>query len=208
MIGSIFGILIEKTLNTLLIDVNGLGYEVEVPMTTLYLLPAIGEKIKLYTHFVVREDAQQLYGFISQRDRRLFRELIKVNGIGSKSALSILSGMEADTFAQCIISGDCMMLVKIPGIGKKTAERLLIEMRDRLANWEWSSAAAGQLTGQTIKLANLDPSKQAEHDAISALVSLGYKPLEASKAISKLVDNYTTSDQLIRAALQGMMKSA
>jgi len=206
MIGSIQGILIEKHLNTLLIDVNGVGYEVEVPMTTLYHLPPMGEKIKLYTHFVVREDAQQLYGFINQRDRRLFRELIKVNGIGAKSALSILSGMEADTFAQCIISGDSVMLVKVPGIGKKTAERLLIEMRDRLADWEWSTSA-GQLASEAVKLTALDPVKQAEHDAISALVSLGYKPAEASKAISQLAEEYTSSDQLIRAALQGMMKS-
>jgi Holliday junction DNA helicase RuvA len=206
MIGSIQGILVEKNLTTLLIDVNGVGYEVEVPMTTLYRLPPIGETIKLYTHFVVREDAQQLYGFIDQRDRRLFRELIKVNGIGAKSALSILSGMEADTFAQCIVTGDHVMLVKVPGIGKKTAERLLIEMRDRLANWEWSPNA-GQFASEAVKSKAMDPAKQAEHDAISALVSLGYKPAEASKAIKDLAEEYTSSDQLIRAALQGMMKS-
>ncbi|MDF2530407.1 MAG: ruvA [Gammaproteobacteria bacterium] len=207
MIGSIIGILVEKHLTTLLIDVNGVGYEVEVPMTTLYQLPALGEKVKLHTHFVVREDAQQLYGFINQRDRKLFRELLKVNGVGAKMALSILSGMEADTFAQCIISGDAVMLVKVPGIGKKTAERLLIEMRDRLANWEWSTEA-GQFNAEALKLITQDPAKQAEQDAISALVSLGYKPAEASKAISQLVDEYSSSDQLIRAALQGMMKQA
>lgn len=206
MIGSIIGILIEKNVNILLVDVNGVGYEIEVPVTTLYQLPAIGEKVKLYTHFVVREDAQQLYGFINERDRRLFRELIKVNGIGAKSALSILSGMEADTFAQCIITGDHVMLVKIPGIGKKTAERLLIEMRDRLANWN-SLPGAGQMGIEAVKLTSLDPSKQVEHDAISALVSLGYKPNEAAKAVNQLKEEYATSDQLIRAALQGMMKS-
>jgi Holliday junction DNA helicase RuvA len=206
MIGSIIGILIEKTLTTLLIDVNGVGYEVEVPMTTLYRLPAIGEKVKLYTHFIVREDAQQLCGFINERDRRLFRELLKVNGVGAKVALSILSGMEADTFAQCIITGDAVMLVKIPGIGKKTAERLMIEMRDRLTNWEYSTET-GQFTAEAVKLA-ANPAKQAEQDAISALVALGYKPAEASRAVSQLTDEFTSSDQLIRAALQGMLKQA
>ncbi|MDF2690887.1 MAG: ruvA [Gammaproteobacteria bacterium] len=206
MIGSIIGILIEKNLSTLLIDVNGVGYEVEVPMTTLYQLPALGEKVKLYTHFIVREDAQQLCGFIHQRDRRLFRELLKVNGVGAKVALSILSGMEADTFAQCILSADSAMLVKIPGIGKKTAERLLIEMRDRLTDWEYATET-GQFSAEAVKLVAEDPAKRAEQDAISALVSLGYKPAEASRAVSQLLDEYSSSDQLIRAALQGMMKT-
>lgn len=132
MIGQLRGTLLEKRPPVLLLDVNGVGYEVEAPMTVFYDLPDTGESLTLHTHFVVREDAQLLYGFADRYERELFRALIKVNGVGPKMALAILSGIEADRLAQCIHDQDTTSLVKVPGIGKKTAERLVIEMRDRL----------------------------------------------------------------------------
>lgn len=135
MIGRIRGKLLEKQAPELLVDVNGVGYEIQAPMTTIYLLPALGETVELFTHLVVREDAHLLFGFASLRDRTLFRALIKVNGVGPKLALTILSGMDAQDFVRCVRDDDTAGLVRLPGVGKKTAERLLIEMRDRLRDW-------------------------------------------------------------------------
>ncbi|HSB97665.1 MAG TPA: Holliday junction branch migration protein RuvA, partial [Spongiibacteraceae bacterium] len=135
MIGRIRGKLLEKQAPELLVDVNGVGYEIQAPMTTIYQLPALGETVELFTHLVVREDAHLLFGFASLRDRALFRALIKVNGVGPKLALTILSGMDAQDFVRCVRDNDGAGLVRLPGVGKKTAERLLIEMRDRLRDW-------------------------------------------------------------------------
>ena len=135
MIGFLRGRLLVKQPPDIVLDVAGIGYEVQVPMTTLFALPALGEEVTLLTHFVVREDAQLLYGFLDEADRRLFRELIKVSGVGPKLALALLSGMDARAFAQCLQRDDVATLVALPGVGRKTAERLLVEMRDKAGKW-------------------------------------------------------------------------
>ena len=139
MIGRLRGTLIEKMSPEILIECHGVGYEVTMPMTSIYALPELNQQATLYTHFVVREDAQLLYGFANKVERKLFRLLIKVNGVGPKLALAILSGMSADQFVSCVVHDDLSTIVKIPGVGKKTAERLLIEMRDRLKDWQTDS---------------------------------------------------------------------
>ena len=193
MIGRIHGTLLEKQPPYLLIDVNGVAYEVAAPMTTIYDLPAVGESVTLITHFVVREDAQQLYGFLKALDRKLFRQLIKVNGVGPKLALTILSGMSSEAFIQCIQFGDSTPLVKIPGIGKKTAERLMLDMRDAIAKW-------GHEMDSTINSA--DGMSNDLQDALAALMALGYKEQDARKAITKLDTNNKASDIIIREALK------
>ncbi len=198
MIGRLTGILLEKQPPQLLLDVNGVGYELDAPMSTFYQLPATGEKVSLYTHLVVREDAWLLCGFASQAERRMFRDLIKVNGVGAKLALAILSGINADEFARCIQEGDSSSLVRLPGVGKKTAERLIIEMRDRLKDWETDGLAASPSARPAATAAN-DPGR----DAISALVALGYKPQEASRMVSLVSDDdIESSEELIKAALK------
>ena len=199
MIGRIRGLLIEIQPPDILLDVGGLGYEVQVPMTTLYELPQPGTEVSLFTHFVVREDAQQLYGFLRERERGLFRHLIKVNGVGPKLGLAILSGLDADSFVRAVQRDDTSTLVQLPGVGKKTAERLLVEMRDKLSDWllELGQSPAGSAADKDI---------QAE--AESALVALGYKPAEASKAVAAANDgSFERSEDLIRRALQSMVSS-
>ncbi|MDE1462355.1 Holliday junction branch migration protein RuvA [Spartinivicinus poritis] len=200
MIGRIKGVLLEKQPPHLLIDVQGVAYEVDAPMTTFYQLPETGQTVVLYTHFVVREDAQQLYGFAAKQERELFRVLIKVNGVGPKLALTILSGMSSDSFVRTVQDNDVASLVKLPGVGKKTAERLLVEMRDKLTSWlPIDSDSTTSVTEQVIAPENyLD-------DAISALVSLGYKPQQATKAIKALPDQKLPSEELIRQALKAMV---
>ncbi len=198
MIGRLRGVLLEKHAPEIVVDINGLGYEVLVPMTTFYTLPALGEICNLYTQFIVREDAQQLYGFADTQSRQLFRDLIKVNGVGPKLALTIMSGVDSDEFVRCVQDGDSAALVKLPGVGKKTADRLIVEMRDRLKSW---APAAAPLPG---KVAALVRDQIAEAEA--ALVALGYRPQEASKAISALGDTDASSEELIRAALRNMVK--
>ena len=194
MIGRLRGILIEKQPPTLLVDVAGVAYEVFASMQTFYQLSPVGSEITLHTHFVVREDAQQLYGFHAQSERALFRELLKVNGVGPKLALTILSSISPDDFIQCIHSQNAGALVKLPGVGKKTAERLIIEMRDRL-----------QSSDTIISINNTVMAKTShEQDAISALISLGYKPVEASKAIQNVYADHLVSEDLIRLALKRM----
>jgi holliday junction DNA helicase RuvA len=204
MIGRLTGTLLEKQPPHLLIEVNGVGYEVEASMHTFYKLPEPGQCITLHTHFVVRDDAQLLYGFCELRERALFRQLIKVNGVGPKLAITILSSIEPDEFVRCINDNDSMRLVKLPGVGKKTAERLIVEMRDRLGSWENSESSQfismGTMTGDFM----LD--KITTQEAISALVSLGYKPAEAQKAVSKIATPGMTSADMIRSSLKGMMK--
>jgi len=198
MIGRLSGTLISKHPPDILVDVGGVGYEVQVPMTTLYALPAVGERVLLLTHLVVREDAQILFGFGGERERQLFRELIKVNGVGPRLALTILSGMDAAAFVRCIQGGDLTALTRLPGVGKKTAERLLIEMRDRLKDWLNEIAPAHAALPTAVA-----PQSSALADAESALVTLGYKPQEASRMVAAVnTDPALGCEDLIRRALQ------
>jgi len=199
MIGRISGILLEKQAPDLLIDVQGVAYEVQAPMSTIYQLSELGQNVTLHTHFVVREDAQLLYGFANQRERSLFRTLIKVNGVGPKLALTILSGIESDEFVRCVRDNDTATLVRLPGVGKKTAERLLVEMSDRLKDWHVDGAAVAE------GAASLPGANGVIAEAESALVALGYKPQEAAKAISAVSDENASSEQLIRSALKNMV---
>ncbi|MGD8843451.1 MAG: Holliday junction branch migration protein RuvA [Gammaproteobacteria bacterium] len=195
MIGFLRGVLVEKQPPALLLDVQGVGYEIEAPMTTFYELPAVGEKVSLFTHLAVREDAHTLYGFSKASDRSLFRALIKVNGVGARLALTILSGMPAGDFAVCVQAGDTAALVKLPGVGKKTAERLVIEMRDKLTDWEGSTAGGVALA------ARADVANPVE-DAVSALMALGYKAPEASRLVRAVDTRGMSTEDVIRAALQ------
>ena len=200
MIGRIRGIIVEKKPPEIQIDVAGICYEVQVPMSTLYQLPGVGKVLTLHTHFVVREDAQLLYGFFEEKDKSMFRSLIKVNGVGPKMALSILSSMEASEFVRAVRSNDINAMVKMPGIGKKTAERLLIEMRDRLKDW---NDDANTLSGDAPPSA----SPSITNDAETALISLGYKPQQAAHAIAqalKINPGIANSEELIRYSLKSM----
>lgn len=201
MIGRLRGTLAEKQPPHLILDVNGLGYELEVPMTTLYRLPSVGEPLTLHTHLVVREDAHLLYGFFEKRERELFRELIRLNGVGPKLALALMSGLEVDDLVRCVQAQDTSVLVKIPGVGKKTAERLLVELKDRFKAWE---AVPGMATLVVEPRAGGAVSS-AENDAVSALISLGYKPQEASRAVSAIKEDGLSSEDMIRRALKGMV---
>lgn len=202
MIGRIRGTLLEKQAPQLLIDVQGLGYEVQVSLNTFFNLPELNQPLSLHTHLVVREDAQLLYGFGEDSERQLFRELIKISGVGPKLALAILSGMSAQEFVSCVQNNDSATLVRLPGVGKKTAERLLIEMRDRLDNWSGAADAGGAIPQQVTGKASI---LEAEH----ALISLGYKPQEATRMVgAHLVKGEDTppSEELIRLALKSVVK--
>lgn len=193
MIGLLRGKILAKQPPSLLLDVHGVGYEVDAPMTTFYDLPEVGAEVTLFTHLAVREDAHTLYGFIALSDRTLFRSLLKVNGVGARLALTILSGMNAQTFIACVQAGDADALVKLPGIGKKTAERLMIELRDRLE---------GVIpTDSTPHKAAMVAASPVE-DAVTALVGLGYKPQEASKMVRVIDTADMSSEDIIRSALQ------
>lgn len=199
MIGRLRGILLGKSPPILLLDVHGVGYEVEAPMSTFYQLPATGEELTLHTHLIVREDAQILCGFATEAERRLFRALIRVNGVGAKLALAILSGMNADEFARCIGDNDTASLIRLPGVGKKTAERLVIEMRDRLADWQGGEAAA---PAGTAPAAGPDPVREA----VSALIALGYRPPEASRLVQQVDSTGLSSEDIIRDALKASIE--
>ena len=203
MINYLVGKLVEKSTPWLVIEVNGVGYDVQASLNTFTDLPALGAEIKLLTHFVVREDAQLLYGFADQSERQLFRTLIKVNGVGAKLALAILSGMDAAAFSHCIIASDVASLTRLPGVGKKTAERLIVEMKDRLQEWhvdlhaEQIGVEGSTSSSQSVILA----------EAETALIALGYKPVEASKSLAKLdFSEIDSSEAAIRAALKTMLK--
>ena len=205
MIGRIAGTLIEKQAPEILIDVQGVGYELQVPLTCFYELPELNESVALFTHFVVREDAQLLYGFTTKQERALFRLLIKTNGVGPKLALTILSGMTASEFVACVERDDVATLVKLPGVGKKTAERLLVEMRDKLKSL--MEASQGNEREFVLK-ADYAPKPEvntAEEDAIAALLALGYKPAQASKAVTAVYQDGVDSETLIKAALKSML---
>lgn len=206
MIGRLRGILLEKQAPDLLIEVGGVGYEVQLPLNSFYNLPALGQEAIIYTHFVVRDDAQLLFGFTNETERALFRLLIKANGVGPKLALTILSGMTAQQFVRCVQMDDMTTLVKLPGVGKKTAERLIVEMRDRLKNWGLAAATAVTDTMLIIDdEAVFSRPISAEDDAISALVSLGYSQVQAAKAIKKVLTPEMSSEQLIKTALRSMI---
>lgn len=200
MIGRLSGRLLEKQPPQLLVDVQGVGYELEAPMSTFYQLPALGEAVVLHTHMVVREDAQLLYAFYSLSERQLFRDLIKINGVGPKLALTILSGVTAEEFTRCVMENDAKALTALPGVGKKTAERLIIELRDRLAkNVDAVLPGAESIT-------TLRPEANPVNDAVSALASLGYKAQEASQMVRALNTEGLTTEEIIKAALQSMVK--
>ena len=196
MIARLEGELLDKQAPCVLIDVNGVGYEVNISLNTLVSLPEIGANLELLTHFVVREDAQTLYGFISSRERKLFRALIKVNGVGPKMALGILSGMTVDEFSTAVFSEDIGLLVKMPGVGKKTAERLVIELRDIIDS-----------VGLTSAIDSSNENKDVRLEAEGALISLGYKQQDVSKIMSKLdLKSVSTAEDIIRLALKSIAK--
>lgn len=196
MIGSIRGRIVVKAPPQLLIEVDGVGYEIEAPMSTFYGLPGVGEEVRLLTHLVVREDAHILYGFSTATERLLFRNLLKVSGVGPKIALAILSGTTAEGFATCVTSNDVTALTKIPGVGRKTAERLVIEMRDRLSAAEFGSSLPADAGAGG-----------AEGEAFAALVALGYKPAEATRLIKAAAGSGSEgTEDLIRRALQGALR--
>jgi holliday junction DNA helicase RuvA len=201
MIGFLRGKLIAKQPPQLVMDVGGVGYELDAPMSTFYTLPAVGSELSLFTHLVVREDAHILFGFGSDRERRMFRELLKVSGVGPKLALGLLSGISVDSFLLCIEAGDADTLVKVPGVGRKTAERLIVEMRDRVkAFGEIAFAvAAGVSPGQV-------SSNGAQAEAFAALVALGYKPVEITRLLKSVDASVTTTEELIRHALKAATK--
>ncbi len=192
MIGSLRGRIASKTPPQLTVDVGGLGYEVESPMSTFFHLPAVGEEVRLLTHLVVREDAHVLYGFATEEERRLFRSLIKVSGVGPKIALALLSGISVAAFAECVQREDIAALTRVPGVGRKTAERLIVEMRDRL-----SAAPPGGTT------ATVSGPGTAESEAYGALVALGYRPAEATRLLKAVGPGTHSTEELIRRALQG-----
>jgi len=200
VIGQLRGKLLAKQAPHLLVDVHGVCYEVEAPMSTFYQLPETGVEIILHTHLAVRDDAHLLYGFASEPERRLFRSLIKVNGVGARLALGILSGMDASTFARLVFEGDSAALTRLPGVGKKTAERLVVEMRDRLDNLSMP-AMTGGVTGAASAGAAADPVA----DAVSALVALGYRPQDASRQVHAVESEGMNSEEIIRRALQEMV---
>ncbi len=205
MIGRIRGILVHKQAPLILVEVGGVGYELQVPMTTLFQLPALGAEVSLVTHFVVREDAQLLYGFAEEADRSLFRQLIKVSGVGPRLALTILSGMDARSFARCVQRDDISSLVALPGVGKKTAERLLVEMRDKLDDW---LLRPDGVDGESTPDAGLAPYTDIVADAEGALIALGYKPQEASRMVAAVnEDSVVQSEELIRRALKAAVRA-
>ena len=201
MIGRLRGEIVHKQPPWLLLDVNGVGYELEAPMSTFYDLPAVGEQVILVTHLAVREDAHTLYGFLRETDRALFRDLLKVTGVGARMALAILSGMDARRFAQCVEQEDHATLIRLPGIGRKTAERLVIEMRDRVAGLTGGPAPSGGATAGSPRA--VATAEDPLNDAIEALIALGYRPPDANRMARAVAEGAKTSEEIIRAALRG-----
>ncbi|MFL1405445.1 Holliday junction branch migration protein RuvA [Marinobacter sp. M1N3S26] len=206
MIGRLRGTLVEKQPGQVLVEAAGLGYEVDIPYTTFFHLPEAGQEVTLHTHFAVREDAQSLYGFARRLDRDLFRLLIKVNGVGPKLAVGILSGLDADQFIRCVEQRDTSALVKLPGVGKKTAERLLIDMADRIGQLEGQFVVSSDGAVKESDLPSRSPKQpDASEEAEAALIALGYKPQEASKAINRVAEDGMSREELIRQALKAMI---
>lgn len=198
MIGRLRGLLIEKRLPRILVECHGVGYELDVPMSTLWALPELHTEVILHTHLAVREDAHSLYGFGTLAERELFQSLLKVSGVGAKMALAVLSGMSVEEFVGAVARGDATRLTALPGVGKKTAERLIVEMRDRVAGWA-TSAPLVSTPGA--------PARGDEvADAVSGLIALGYKPPEASRLVHALETPGKSSEMLIREALRGLAR--
>lgn len=191
MIGSLHGRIASKTPPQLTVDVGGVGYELEAPLSTFFHLPPVGDVVRLLTHLVVREDAHVLYAFATEDERRLFRNLIRVSGVGPKIALALLSGISVAGFSECVQRGDIGALTRVPGVGRKTAERLIVEMRDRLA------------PAQAIAGASAAPVTSAESEAYDALVALGYRPAEVARLLKTVAPGTHSTEELIRRALQG-----
>ena len=199
MIGYLRGKLISKLPPQLVVDVSGVGYELDAPMSTFYALPATGADISLFTHLVVREDAHSLYGFVTDRERRMFRELLRVTGIGPKLALSVLSGINVDELLMCVTTGDTDSLVRIPGVGRKTAERLLIEMRDRIKVFgEVAAVFTAPVNGGSVQ--------SGHQEAFSALVALGYKPAEVTRLLQSVDPAVQSVEEIIRHALKSAIQ--
>ncbi|HEY8329002.1 MAG TPA: Holliday junction branch migration protein RuvA [Rhodanobacter sp.] len=198
MIGRLRGILISKQPPSLLVEVGGVGYEVEAPMSTIYDLPGIGKEVVLLIHHAVKEDSDTLYGFLHESERTLFRNLLKVSGIGAKIALAVLSGVSTDHFARLVHAGDVVALTKIPGIGKKTAERIVVELRDRLDGMSGTSGATLHATGAPLDAAG---------EATVALQQLGYKPVEVSRLVQKVAAEGDDAEAIIRKALRAALGS-
>ncbi|ENV68017.1 Holliday junction DNA helicase RuvA [Acinetobacter junii] len=201
MIGCLIGEVFALEAPTVLLNVNGVGYEIDTPLSTFCQLQK-GQKVTLWTHLVVREDAQQLYGFSEAQEKIIFRTLLKVNGVGPKMALGILSTLSVELLIHTIEHDDINTLIKVPGVGKKTAERLMIELRDRFKALSQSAKSTSQTTTSQIQFMSNSPVAEAE----AALQSLGYKPIEAQKAVAAVKADYTESADIIRAALKSMMK--
>lgn len=199
MIGRLSGLLVEKSAPYVLLEVGGVGYELELPLPTFGQLPLNQEVVVLYTHFVVREDAQLLYGFLERRARDLFRELIRLNGVGPKLALALMSGLEVDQLIRAVHNQDAQAFLQVSGVGKKTAERLLIELKDRFKGWELGAYASA--LPQTQRAAAVS---SVEQEAQGALIALGYKPIEAARAIGAVFAPELSSTELIRRALKSM----
>ena len=192
MIGFLNGTLVARHPPQLLVDVGGVGYELEAPMSTFYQLPETGQPVRILTHLLVREDAHVLYGFASEAERQLFRSLIKVSGVGARIALAILSGVSVEAFVRCVEGADAASLTRIPGVGRKTADRLIVEMRDRLEQ-------AGSALAQSMPAGT---EGSATDEAFGALVALGYRPQEAQRLLKLVADPAQSTEGLIRAALQ------
>ncbi|MBJ9986817.1 Holliday junction branch migration protein RuvA [Acinetobacter sp. S40] len=201
MIGCLIGEVFALEAPTVLLNVNGVGYEIDTPLSTFCQLQK-GQKATLWTHLVVREDAQQLYGFLEAQEKTIFRTLLKVNGVGPKMALGILSTLSVELLIQTIEHDDINTLVKVPGVGKKTAERLMIELRDRFKALAGQTTSASNNSSAQIQFVSNSPIAEAE----AALQSLGYKPIEAQKAVAAVKADHTEAADLIRAALKSMMK--
>ena len=200
MISRLTGILAAKRAPQILIDCNGVGYEADVSMTTYYQLPEVGERISIWTHLLVKDDSHSLVGFTGEQERKLFRQLIRINGVGPKMALTILSGIDDQQFALCIANNDVAMLTRLPGVGKKTAERLIIEMRDKI------DALLGDMPAQQVSITG----HSIASEAIEALQALGYKPADAEKMIGRAQQQGeapASASQLIKKALQATVKA-
>jgi Holliday junction DNA helicase RuvA len=201
MIAWLKGVLRDKQPPWLLIDVGGIGYEVQAPMTTFTALPSTGTEVALFAHQVVRDDAHQLFGFAQRSERDAFRQLLKVNGVGAKMALAILSGMDTATLGRCVLEGDTTSLSRLPGIGRKTAERLVIEMRDRLGPSPTDGTSGASLGGVAPER-GMDPAAEA----VSALIALGLKPPEASRRVAAIDGSDLACEEIVRLALKAMVK--
>jgi len=205
MIGRLNGVLVEKQPPEILLEASGVGYEVQMPMTCFYDLPKVGDNAIVYTHFVVREDAQLLFGFNNKTERALFRELLKANGVGPKLGLAILSGMSAQQFVSCVNNEDATALVKLPGVGKKTAERLVLEMKDRLKNWGNDLFTPFSDSAVIEPASDATIANNAADDAVSALVALGYKLPQAQKAVKSVSKPDMSTEVLIKESLKSML---